>query len=168
MDDFVKRDREIRQRIQSIYNREREDFESARDYDDYLEEREDIIFNLVQGTEVRETEEKVKSYQKEHAEEIAKNEARKLQRVLAAEEEMQDAKVLVDEAAAVEDAVLVHHDDSIATDTAVVLPSQKEVGHALSKQTKKEWMAMALSSGWRDDMQRSKCVDLARRSLLNF
>jgi hypothetical protein len=87
---------------------------------------------------------------------------------LAAEEEMQDAKVLVDEAAAVEDAVLVHHDDGIATDKAVVLPSQKEVGHALSKQTKKEWMAMALSSGWRDDMQRSKCVDLARRSLLNF
>lgn len=133
-----------------------------------MEEREDIIFNLVQGTDVRETEEKVKSYQKEHAEEIAKNEARKLQRVLAAEEEMQDAKVLVDEAAAVEDAVLVHHDDGIAADTVVVLPSQKEVGHALSKQTKKEWMAMALSSGWRDDMQRSKCVDLAHRSLLNF
>lgn len=114
------------------------------------------------------TEEKVKSYQKENAAEIAKNEARKLQRVLAAEEEMQDAKVLVDEAAAVEEDVLVHHDGDYPADTVVVLPSQKEVVHALSKQTKKEWMAMALSSGWRDDMQRSKCVDLARRSLLNF
>lgn len=122
----------------------------------------------MQGTDVRVTEEKVKSYQKENAAEIAKNEARKLQRVLAAEEEMQDAKVLVDETAAVEDAALVHHDGDYAADTVVVLPSQKEVVHALSKQTKKEWMAMALSSGWRDDMQKSKCVDLARRSLLNF
>lgn len=122
----------------------------------------------MQGTDVRATEEKVKAYQRDHAEEIAKNEARKLQRVLAAEEEMQCPKALVDEADAVEetDTGIVHY-DSIA-DTTVLLPSQKDVVAELSKQTKMEWMAMAVCSGWRDDMQKSKCVDLARRSLLNF
>ena len=47
---------ETRRRILSIFNKELEDFKTKSEFDDYLEEREDIMFNLSQGIDVKATE----------------------------------------------------------------------------------------------------------------
>lgn len=75
-DTLVEREVDIRQRIAKSFNKRREDFKSLRAYNDYLEEVEDIIFNLVNGTDVKQTEAKVSSYEAENKSSIAANEAR--------------------------------------------------------------------------------------------
>lgn len=74
----------IRKRIASIYNKREEDFPSLKEYNDYLEEVEDMIFNLVEGINVHEFEEKIQEYQKENAEQIMINQARKAEELAAA------------------------------------------------------------------------------------
>lgn len=74
----------IRKRIASIYNKREEDFPSLKEYNDYLEEVEDMIFNLVEGVNVHEFEEKIQEYQKENAEQIMINQARKAEELAAA------------------------------------------------------------------------------------
>src|SRR5271170_719026 len=75
-DTIVEREVDIRQRINKSFNKRREDFKSLRAYNDYLEEVEDIIFNLVNGTDVKQTEAKVSAYEAENKSSIAANEAR--------------------------------------------------------------------------------------------
>ncbi|KAK4852979.1 hypothetical protein QYF36_001841 [Acer negundo] len=74
----------IRRRIASIYNKREDDFPSLREYNDYLEEVEDMIFNLIEGVDVQAIEEKIKQYQKENAEQIIVNQARKAEELAAA------------------------------------------------------------------------------------
>ncbi|KAK0571360.1 hypothetical protein LWI29_014682 [Acer saccharum] len=73
-----------RRRIASIYNKREDDFPSLREYNDYLEEVEDMIFNLIEGVDVQAIEEKIKQYQKENAEQIIVNQARKAEELAAA------------------------------------------------------------------------------------
>lgn len=47
----VERDLRIRRKIRAIYNRNREDFSALKEFNDYEEDVEDIIFVLVHGTE---------------------------------------------------------------------------------------------------------------------
>jgi len=68
---------QTRRRIRNIYNKRQEDFPSLRAYNDYLEEVEDIIFNLIEGVEVASTEEKLMKYQDENAESIIASRARR-------------------------------------------------------------------------------------------
>lgn len=129
-------------------------------YDDYLEEREDIIFNLVEGIDVKATEERVKRYQRDNAENIAKNEARKMQRILvdvSVEKDKGDAGVEEER----EDQIGV----VLVDEGVVLLPSEQEVGDVLRKQTKREWEAMALASGWSPEMHKEQCLSLAFSSL---
>ncbi|XP_065857023.1 uncharacterized protein [Euphorbia lathyris] len=74
----------VRRRIASIFNKREDDFPSLRDYNDYLEEVEDMIFNLVAGVDVPAIEEKIARYQKENAEQIIINQARKAEELAAA------------------------------------------------------------------------------------
>lgn len=48
------------------------DFNALKDYNDYLETVEDIIFNLCEGVDVRATEARVEAYRRENAAEIAR------------------------------------------------------------------------------------------------
>ena len=73
---------QVRHRILAIYNKELEDFDDKAAYDDYLEEREDIMFNLSQGIDVAAMEALVRAYQEREGESIGRNEARRLGRVL--------------------------------------------------------------------------------------
>ena len=73
---------QVRHRILAIYNKELEDFDDKAAYDDYLEEREDIMFNLSQGIDVAAMEASVRAYQEREGESIGRNEARRLGRVL--------------------------------------------------------------------------------------
>lgn len=74
----------IRRRIGSIFNKREEDFPSLRDYNDYLEEVEDMTFNLIEGIDVPAIEEKIKKYQQENEEQIINARARKAEELAAA------------------------------------------------------------------------------------
>eukprot|EP01018_Ginkgo_biloba_P031720 Gb_12120 [translate_table: standard] len=67
----------IRRRISNIYNKREDDFPSLREYNDYLEEVEDMTFNLVEGINVPIIEAKIAKYQEENAEQIINSRARK-------------------------------------------------------------------------------------------
>ncbi|KTW26378.1 CDK-activating kinase assembly factor MAT1 [Pneumocystis carinii B80] len=59
----VEREIDIRKRISKICNKRPEDFETLMEYNDYLEEVEDITFNLVNNIDVEETEAKLIAYE---------------------------------------------------------------------------------------------------------
>ncbi|KAH6759369.1 cyclin-dependent activating kinase assembly factor-related / CDK-activating kinase assembly factor-like protein [Perilla frutescens var. frutescens] len=74
----------IRKRIANIYNKREEDFPSLREYNDYLEEVEDMIINLVEGIDVPAIEARIAEYQRENAEQIMNAQARKAEEYAAA------------------------------------------------------------------------------------
>ncbi|KAI8873425.1 CDK-activating kinase assembly factor [Ramicandelaber brevisporus] len=69
----VEREVQVRRRVLKVFNARQTDFATAREYDDYLEEVEDIIFNLVNGVDVVETEERIKKYELQHQAAIERN-----------------------------------------------------------------------------------------------
>ncbi|KAH0871469.1 hypothetical protein HID58_078491 [Brassica napus] len=74
----------VRRRISAIYNKREEDFSALKDYNDYLEEVECMIFDLVDGINVGAIEDKIKRYSQENAEQIMVNRARKAEDLTAA------------------------------------------------------------------------------------
>lgn len=80
----MNKETQIRRRIRNTYNKREEDFPSLRDYNDYLEEVEDIVFNLIEGVDVQRTEAKVALYQEENAEAIVAARARQAEEQAAA------------------------------------------------------------------------------------
>ncbi|KAK9275980.1 hypothetical protein L1049_023256 [Liquidambar formosana] len=74
----------IRRRIGSIFNKREDDFASLREYNDYLEEVEDMTFNLIEGIDVPAIEAKIAKYQEENAEQIINARARKAEELAAA------------------------------------------------------------------------------------
>ncbi|OVA15505.1 Cdk-activating kinase assembly factor MAT1/Tfb3 [Macleaya cordata] len=74
----------IRKRIANIFNKREEDFPSLREYNDYLEEVEDMTFSLIEGIDVAAIEAKIAKYQEENAEQIIIARARKAEDLAAA------------------------------------------------------------------------------------
>ena len=64
---------DIRREMAKTFNRREEDFETLRDYNDYLAEVEDMTFNLVNGIDIEETNEKINRYRAEHLRAIEQN-----------------------------------------------------------------------------------------------
>ncbi|KAL7421031.1 TFIIH/NER complex subunit [Cryptotrichosporon argae] len=83
----VEKEVSVRRRIGDIYNMRREDFASDREYDDYLEEVEDITFNLLNDVDVAATEARIASYEASHASSIASNAARATHETLSQAEQ---------------------------------------------------------------------------------
>ncbi|KAK9916500.1 hypothetical protein WJX75_003422 [Coccomyxa subellipsoidea] len=73
----VQKEKRIRDRVEGIYNKQEKEFASKSEYDDYLEEREDIVYNLTEGQDVEEMEAKIAAYQRENRDNILQNDARK-------------------------------------------------------------------------------------------
>lgn len=69
----VEREVDIRRRVAAVFNRREEEFERLRDYNDYLNEVEDITFNLINNIEVDETQRRFEAYQKANEREILEN-----------------------------------------------------------------------------------------------
>eukprot|EP00088_Acartia_fossae_P013910 TRINITY_DN17379_c0_g1_i1.p1 TRINITY_DN17379_c0_g1~~TRINITY_DN17379_c0_g1_i1.p1 ORF type:complete len:316 (+),score=66.16 TRINITY_DN17379_c0_g1_i1:32-949(+) len=67
---------DIRRRILRDFNKQREDFGSLRDYNDYLEMVEDIIFNLANNIDIIETNKKIQAYKDVNKEQIVRNRLR--------------------------------------------------------------------------------------------
>jgi len=64
-------------KIAKTFNKRREDFPSLRVYNDYLEEVEEITWNLILDQDIEATQAKVKKYEQENQAVIAINEAKK-------------------------------------------------------------------------------------------
>ncbi|PYH47298.1 TFIIH/NER complex subunit TFB3 [Aspergillus saccharolyticus JOP 1030-1] len=75
----VEREVDIRRRVMQILNRREEEFDSKRAWDDFLEQREEIIANLVHGTDVAKTEGDLQRYASENMRSIRANQAREAQ-----------------------------------------------------------------------------------------
>lgn len=74
----------IRKRIITIFNKREEDFPSLKEYNDYLEEVEDMTCNLIEGIDVPAIEAKIAKYEEENAEQIMNARARKAEELAAA------------------------------------------------------------------------------------
>eukprot|EP00126_Sphaerothecum_destruens_P009255 Sdes_comp20475_c0_seq1m14767 len=69
----VQKEVSVRFRIMKDFNKRLEDFPSLREYNDYLEEIETIVFNLTNNVDIEETLAKIEKYQSENQELIQKN-----------------------------------------------------------------------------------------------
>lgn len=68
----------------SKFNKTQEHFPTLKDYNDYLEEVEDMTFNLIEGIDVEEIEAKIARYQQENAEQIYLSRAKRAEDLAAA------------------------------------------------------------------------------------
>jgi CDK-activating kinase assembly factor MAT1 len=68
----VEREVDVRKRVSAIFNRRQEDFESLLDWNNYLEEVEALVFDIVEGTDAerRKAEERLRAYAEEYKEDI--------------------------------------------------------------------------------------------------
>lgn len=71
----VEKEVDIRKRVTKIFNRREEEFDTLRDYNDYLEEVETITFNLLNGVDVAQTEARLARYAADNADVITVNKA---------------------------------------------------------------------------------------------
>ena len=72
-DAAIDKEVEIRRRIIRIFCKSQEDFSSLREYNDYLELVEDIIFNLANNIDVDNTNRKIQDYKSANTDFIRKN-----------------------------------------------------------------------------------------------
>ncbi|EAU88403.2 transcription/repair factor TFIIH subunit Tfb3 [Coprinopsis cinerea okayama7 len=63
----VEKEVAVRRRIAKDFNKRREDFPDLRSYNDYLEEVEEITFNLINEVDIPETEARIAKYKAENA-----------------------------------------------------------------------------------------------------
>ncbi|XP_055324290.1 CDK-activating kinase assembly factor MAT1 isoform X2 [Sitodiplosis mosellana] len=73
---MVEKEVDIRRRILRDYNKKEEDFATTREYDDYLEEIETIIYNLCNNIDIINTNKRIEQYKRENREVINKNKTR--------------------------------------------------------------------------------------------
>ncbi|XP_034476665.1 CDK-activating kinase assembly factor MAT1 [Drosophila innubila] len=75
-DPMVEKEVDIRRRILRDYNKREEDFASLEEYNDYLEEIEDIVYNLCNNIEIIETNKRIEAYKRDNREVIQRNKTR--------------------------------------------------------------------------------------------
>ena len=85
MGDVMERERAIRERVAAAYCQPREAFATLVEWNNYLEEREDVAFNLVEGLDVARAEARLRAYSEKHADAIAKHQAEKAEEEAEAE-----------------------------------------------------------------------------------
>ncbi|TFY73082.1 hypothetical protein EWM64_g10930, partial [Hericium alpestre] len=83
----VEKEVAVRRRIAKEFNKRRDDFADLRSYNDYLEEIEDITFNLINDIDIPQTEARIAAYHKENAALIELNQQREAAYVLALKEQ---------------------------------------------------------------------------------
>ncbi|XP_029660448.1 CDK-activating kinase assembly factor MAT1-like [Formica exsecta] len=75
-DTMVEKEVNIRKRILRDFNKKEEDFSTLREYNDYLEEIETIIYNLANNIDIVETNKKIEQYKKDNKEQIARSKSK--------------------------------------------------------------------------------------------
>ncbi|ODM98996.1 CDK-activating kinase assembly factor MAT1 [Orchesella cincta] len=84
-DPAVEKEVDIRRRVLRDYSKQEADFPSLREYNDYLEQVETIIFNLANNIDIIETNKLIEQYKKENKEQITKSRTRKPTQILLLE-----------------------------------------------------------------------------------
>lgn len=74
---YFQRDFKIRRQLAEIYNKSVEDFPSLREYNDYLEDIESIIYNLTHEIETQTQMVKIEKYKKENKDFISAKQSKK-------------------------------------------------------------------------------------------
>ncbi|GIY75469.1 hypothetical protein CDAR_21351 [Caerostris darwini] len=92
-DASVEKELDIRKRILKDFNKKEGDFNSLREYNDYLEEIETIIFNLANNIQVEATKRRIEQYKKENKVQIMKNKGKKSKEEEELEELMEYEKI---------------------------------------------------------------------------
>jgi CDK-activating kinase assembly factor MAT1 len=82
-----------RKQVMKWFNKRREDFETLKDFNDYLEEVEDIIFNLINQIDVERTNARIEYYRRSNQEVILKNATRQTREDQAVWKEVEQEKV---------------------------------------------------------------------------
>uniref|UniRef100_A0A3B1K9Y1 CDK-activating kinase assembly factor MAT1 n=1 Tax=Astyanax mexicanus TaxID=7994 RepID=A0A3B1K9Y1_ASTMX len=72
-DPAIDKEVEIRKRVLKIYNKRDFDFSSLREYNDYLEQVEEIVYNLTNNVDVERTKQIMEQYQRENRDVIQRN-----------------------------------------------------------------------------------------------
>lgn len=94
-DASVEKEVDIRRKVLKDFNKKETDFATLQEYNNYLEEVESIIFNLTNGIDVKETEERIAAYKKENENLIKKNKSKlskdeiMIEELIAEERELQ-------------------------------------------------------------------------------
>uniref|UniRef100_A0A1B6H2K9 CDK-activating kinase assembly factor MAT1 n=1 Tax=Cuerna arida TaxID=1464854 RepID=A0A1B6H2K9_9HEMI len=91
-DAVVEKEVDIRKRVLRDFNKKEDDFASLREYNDYLEEIECIIFNLCNNIDVVETNKRIEQYKKENKDIILKNKIKIGKEELELEELLEEEK----------------------------------------------------------------------------
>ncbi|XP_017078470.1 CDK-activating kinase assembly factor MAT1 [Drosophila eugracilis] len=92
-DPMVEKEVDIRRRILRDYNKREEDFASLAEYNDYLEEIENIVYNLCNNIEIIETNKRIEAYKRDNREVIQRNKTRVGRDEYALEEMLELEKV---------------------------------------------------------------------------
>ncbi|MEE6494012.1 hypothetical protein FKM82_016994, partial [Ascaphus truei] len=72
-DPTIDKEVDIRKKVLKIYNKREEDFTSLKIYNDFLEEIEEIVYNMTNNVDLDNTKRKMEMYQKENKETIQRN-----------------------------------------------------------------------------------------------
>ncbi|XP_042194202.1 CDK-activating kinase assembly factor MAT1 [Callorhinchus milii] len=72
-DPTVDKEVEIRKKVLKVYNKREEDFPSLCEYNDFLEEVEDIVYNMTNNVDLENTKRRMEQYQRDNKEVIYKN-----------------------------------------------------------------------------------------------
>ncbi|XP_064179936.1 CDK-activating kinase assembly factor MAT1 [Anguilla rostrata] len=91
-DPAVDKEVEIRKKILKIYNKRDSDFPSLREYNDYLEQVEEIVFNLTNNVDMENTKQMMEQYQRENRDIIQRNKVK-----LSREQEELEELLLVEQ-----------------------------------------------------------------------
>ncbi|XP_003396306.1 CDK-activating kinase assembly factor MAT1 [Bombus terrestris] len=75
-DPMVEKEVNIRKRILRDFNKKEEDFATLREYNDYLEEIETLIYNLANNIDVVETNKKIEQYKRDNKDQITKSKSK--------------------------------------------------------------------------------------------
>lgn len=95
---MVEKEVDIRKRVLRDYNKKEEDFANLREYNDYLEEIETIIYNLANNIDVINTNKRIEQYKKENKDLILKNKGKigreeyELEELLEYEKQQEDLR----------------------------------------------------------------------------
>ncbi|KAF4532267.1 hypothetical protein B566_EDAN007239 [Ephemera danica] len=93
-DSRVEKEVDIRRRVLRDFNKREEDFATLREYNDYLEEVESIIYNLTNDIEIVATNQRIEQFKRDNREVIARNKARLGRDELELEELLEEEKML--------------------------------------------------------------------------
>ncbi|KAJ4939470.1 hypothetical protein JOQ06_028918 [Pogonophryne albipinna] len=96
-DPAVDKEVEIRKKVLKIYNKRDFDFPGLREYNDFLEQVEDIVFNLTNNIDVENTKLRMEQYQKENRDLIQRNKVKLSREHEDLEELLKNKQALLDE-----------------------------------------------------------------------